>query len=168
MTTHSEAGAAVPAYSFKRRFVSPIRVGLGTATNERDGVVCGIGLFRMPKPKTQTIRQEGKRRHAREGEVVQLYHAQRTKQCFLIGLGLCTAAPQIRLYIKAEKVDIEGRPSIKHHADLDRFSERDGFLDWTDMRAFWRENHPDVIDLFLGRLVEWQAIGDQLLESADD
>lgn len=45
------------AYSYKRRFVTPIRVGLGLL------------------PKRQTIRAHGLRRHARAGEELQHYCA---------------------------------------------------------------------------------------------
>jgi hypothetical protein len=62
------------AYSFQRRFVAPILAGT----------------------KRQTIRAERKR-HARPGEVVSLYHGMRTRQCFLIAQAPCVDVQPIRL-----------------------------------------------------------------------
>lgn len=79
------------AYSFKRQFVAPIRIGLGKevfdAAYRSDSVVL--------RPKRQTIRAIGKRRHARVGETLQLYTAMRTKQFQLIGKARCTVVRHI-------------------------------------------------------------------------
>lgn len=74
------------AYSFKKRFVDPIRVGLSSVSLSFD---C--------QPKRQTIRSIGKRRHARPGETLQLYTAMRTKQCRKIGDARCMGVEGVLL-----------------------------------------------------------------------
>lgn len=86
------------AYSFKKMFVPPIQVGLGLKSADHVFEIeqpDGTFKFTTVRPKRQTIRQEGKRRHAKAGETTQLYHAMRTKQCFKIGEGRCTKTAAI-------------------------------------------------------------------------
>jgi hypothetical protein len=141
------------AYSFKRRFVNPIRVGLSK-----------ISLSFDCPPKRQTIRAIGKRRHARPGETVQLYTGMRTRQCEKIGDGRCTDALEIRIQVSAGRIDIAPgtREAITHQKPqhLDAFAVSDGFADWADMREFWREEHGDLARLgpFVGRLILWEAL----------
>ncbi|MBF0375797.1 MAG: ASCH domain-containing protein [Alphaproteobacteria bacterium] len=66
------------AYSFKARFADPIETG----------------------QKRQTIRKD-RRRHARPGETIQLYTAQRTIHCRLIGTATCVAVHRIEIGIDA-------------------------------------------------------------------
>jgi len=144
------------AYSFKERFIKPIEVGLSS-----------VRLSFDPEPKTQTIRGIGKKRHARPGENVQLYYAQRTKQCRLLGVARCLAAPGIRIFVKQERVEIEAIPHMAENArtltmaaTLDRFAISDGFGDWADMRQFWIDEHSELVRLgpFVGVLVRWEPI----------
>lgn len=69
------------AYSYKARFVEPIRLGLEP------------GPW-IPGMKRQTIRADRKR-HARPGEEIQHYRGMRTRQCFLIGRAICEAVRRI-------------------------------------------------------------------------
>lgn len=141
------------AYSFKKRFVDPIRVGLSKVSLS----------FDCP-PKRQTIRAIGKRRHARPGETVQLYYGMRTRQCEKIGEGLCVNAGGIRIHVNGGRVVIA--PGTREEnvfdtaAQLDAFAQRDGFGDWADMQTFWREEHGDLARLgpFVGVLVLWEAM----------
>lgn len=159
------------AYSFNKRFVAPIRVGLGLPVDEEI----------PPEPKRQTIRAIGKRRHARPDEVVQLYHAMRTKGCFLIGTALCSSVEPIDLYLNADVVrvgalDRPGNPVRAYTAAdgstgmLDAFARADGFGDWGEMKEFWREEHGDLKRLgpWTGLLIRWRPISRELAESADD
>lgn len=138
------------AYSFKERFIKPIRVGLSR-----------VRLSFDPPPKLQTIRAHGKRRHARPGEAVQLYYAMRTKQCQLIGVGICTEAVGIRIDFGEDFdiVSIEGQPPFGGvPADirkLDAFATRDGFKSWDDLTRFWETEHPGVKN-FEGVLIKWE------------
>lgn len=141
------------AYSFKRRFVDPIRVGLSKVSLSFD---CA--------PKQQTIRAVGKRRHARPGETLQLYTGMRTRQCEKIGDARCTTVVEIRIAVEAGCIVTAPRTDrsqvIKSPAYLDKFAVNDGFADWPDMQAFWRDEHGDLTRLgpFVGLLILWEPI----------
>jgi hypothetical protein len=128
------------AYSFKRRFVEPIRRGLGSPYPDQYGIA----------PKRQTIRAD-RRRHARPGEEVQLYCGMRTKQCFLIGTGRCTSV--LPIVITEQFINIEGT----RVRDVDAFAQRDGFKDWSDMLAFWREVNQLAVS-FSGVVISWEPV----------
>jgi len=123
----------VVAYSFRKRFVEPIRTG----------------------SKRQTIRADRKR-HARPGELMQLYCGMRTRGCFLIDETICDRVQSVRLSFDGNVVAISslrfGSPmqEITGAKALDLFATQDGFGDWNDMRAFWREEHGDIS--------EWRAV----------
>lgn len=161
------------AYSFKRRFVNPILVGLGLDPIEADRA--GI------EPKRQTIRAIGKRRHARPDEIVQLYHGMRTRQCFMIGSALCSSVEPIDVYLKSDVIrvgalDRPDAPVRSYTAAngasgmLDAFARADGFGDWGEMKEFWREEHGDLARLgpWTGLLIKWRPLSRELGESADD
>ena len=134
------------AYSFNKRFIDPIRVGLSRVSLS----------FDCP-PKRQTIRAIGKRRHARPGETLQLYHAQRTKQCVKIGEARCVSVE--RIVIQVPKDDCWLRVKIGNEEPFeatDAFAIEDGFQDVEDMWRFWRDEHPDVAT-FSGILIKWAA-----------
>ena len=135
------------AYSFKKRFIEPIRVGLST-----------ISLSFDCPPKRQTIRALGKRRHARRGETLQLYTAMRTRQCRKIGDARCVKTDNITLRICSDGdllVTIGGKLMLP--ADVDGFAQDDGFEGHEDMWLFWRENHPDT-EYFNGVLILWEPL----------
>jgi len=123
------------AYSFQRRFVAPILAGT----------------------KCQTIRAD-RRRHARPGEALQLYTGMRTKHCRLIARASCIEIVPVTLLF-SDDPDDEGvmLPGFGHPGGLDGFARDDGFVDWSDLRAFWREQHP-AIDAFTGVLIRWQPL----------
>lgn len=120
------------AYNFKARFAPPIIAGT----------------------KTQTIRANGRRRHARPGEELQLYTGMRTRGCRLLARPLCTAAlpVEIALDVLVLRVTVDGLPVY----DLNTFARRDGFEDSADFQAFWEETHGLSEDTpFLGTLIAW-------------
>lgn len=136
------------AYSFKERFIRPIEIGLGS-----------VQLSWDPAPKRQTIRANGKRRHAREGETLQLYYAMRTKQCRLIGRARCTEALPIKLWFGASDelgVDIAGDYFCGSTA-VKEFSQSDGFENTKEMVDFWRKEHASV-EYFEGVLIRWEPL----------
>lgn len=141
------------AYSFKRRFVDPIRVGLSRVSLSFD---CA--------PKCQTIRSIGRRRHARPGDTLQLYHGMRTKQCFKIGEARCVNAVGVRIHVNGGRITIapgtREENSFDKTVQLDAFAQRDGFADWTEMQSFWRDEHGDVVRLgpFVGMLILWEPL----------
>ena len=132
------------AYSFKKRFVVPIRVGLGIETSA------------AVKPKRQTIRAVGKRRHARPGETLQLYCGMRAPGCFLIGRAICTDIKAIRIVLSDTDFQIIlNKSNSLLPNEIRRFAQADGFDDEHDMLAFWREEHPGL-DEFEGVVCEWR------------
>lgn len=119
------------AYSFKARFAAPILSGT----------------------KRQTVRADRKR-HARQGEELQLYTGMRTKQCRLIGRATCRSVLPIAFNFKAGRVTVEGLFTIGTAAELDAFAVSDGFADWSELRGFWKAEH-GAIERFSGVIVHW-------------
>lgn len=137
------------AYSFKRRFVDPIRVGLGIECDVRP-------MTGPPEPKTHTIRADRKR-HARVGELIQLYCGMRTRECFLIGVAGCIVVWPIRLSLGRRAGVFLPDGERRGAKMLDVFARGDGFKDWADMREFWRVEHPGV-DEFNGAFIKWARL----------
>lgn len=135
------------AYSFQRRFGSPIRLGLVPGP-------AGKGA------KRHTVRGD-RRRHAREGEEIQLYHGMRTKDCELIGKARCTETQGITIHFRKRRSSDWLRCArfgkIDRPDGLDRFARADGFTDWADLRAFWADQHPGVRD-FAGVIIFWEPL----------
>ncbi len=140
------------AYSFKQRFVAPIRIGLGKevfdAAYQSDSVVL--------RPKRQTIRAIGRRRHARPGETLQLYTAMRTKQCEKIGDSRCTEVIPIFLVVKTSSMPIKLDGAVVDLVRMDDFARADGFENADDMHAFWKKEHG--LGYFNGVLIRWEPI----------
>lgn len=168
------------AYSFKRRFVNPIRVGLGAKPlldlHGRPMEDAGAEI----RPKRQTIRAFGKprNRHARAGETLQLFHAMRTKSCYGVGVAICESFEGILLKwsewrsfctfdVAQQEPGVWRRVGdVREIGDPDEFARADGFTDLDDMARFWSDEHGAAT--FEGGLVKWRPVGDQLMESADD
>lgn len=121
------------AYSFQKRFAPPILAG----------------------DKRQTIRGE-RLRHARPGEVLQLYTGLRTKYCRLIGTATCQLESAISIQFAASRIVYAFGAGVTtvFPGGLDAFARSDGFADWDDMRAFWTKNHHGL-SVFTGRLIRW-------------
>ena len=140
------------AYSFQPMFVDPIRVGLGLLKPKK-----------VIRPKRQTIRAAGRKRHARPGEIVQLYTRMRTPQCEKIGEGRCTGVAPIILVLDREPYVEIGvlmempKKVIQRLDSLDHFATQDGFEDWAQLRAFWAKHHPRVIT-FRGVIIFWEPV----------
>lgn len=129
------------AYSFKRRFVVPIQVGLGQV--ERiDGTEY--------QPKRQTIRADRKR-HARPGEELQLYCGMRTKGgCFLIGRARCVSVEPIGFLVCSDCILQDG----KAWPVSDEFARADGFAGAKEMADFWHAEHG--LGPWHGVLIRWE------------
>lgn len=142
----------MPAYSFKRRFVVPVARGLG--------VSYPIDFIETmeDRPKRQTIRAVGRRRHARPGEIVQCYYAMRTKQCFKIGDGRCIENIPVRITVPkygAVPLNIQIGEDASFYVTND-FANSDGFASESDMHAFWRKEHGPGD--FFGVLIKWEPL----------
>lgn len=124
------------AYSFKSRFAVAIREGW----------------------KTQTIRK-GRARHARPGEMLQLFTGMRTAHCQRICPDVrCTEVMRIVISFddegEIERIATDGVPV----RDLDAFAIQDGFIDASDMARFWRSEHGGLDGMeFIGVVIEWAA-----------
>lgn len=148
------------AYSFKSRFVTPIRIGLWLPAPSEFGV-------ELPTtPKCQTIRAEGKRRHARPGEELQLYHGLRTKSAFLIGRARCTDIKPIYIEVEAPLIIIGDQHRITTRSELDEFARNDGFKDYEDFALFWYEEHHETMNDFNGLLIRWEPLLVDMKEAA--
>jgi hypothetical protein len=116
------------AYGFKRRFVMPIFEGT----------------------KIHTVRADRKR-HARAGELLQLYYGMRTRQCRLIMQATCASVVPI-------EITMGRRPQIivaGEDRDADSFARSDGFADFDDMARFWRAEHA-TLTKFSGWKIAWE------------
>lgn len=123
------------AYSFQPRFVQAILAGT----------------------KAQTIRG-ARRRHARRGDMVQLYSGQRSRDCILLGEAPCIAADSVRLefypanflpriWVNDQRINI-----VEHNT----FAQADGFEDIHDMQRFWLAKHGN--GPFVGTIIRWTPL----------
>ena len=128
------------AYSFQARFVDPIRSGA----------------------KRQTLRGP-RRRHARPGETVQLYHGMRTRNCFPIlpEHPTCTSVARVDVSFEDGRVTVALDGVRLPPDDLEAFARADGFgsVDVTapaDFGDWWGTVHggADVEGL---TLIGWEA-----------
>lgn len=145
------------AYSFKGRFVEPIRYGLGQPINEKSFVA---------RAKRQTIRAIGKRRHARPGETLQLYYGMRTARCVKIGDARCTETFPISIEVGEKMLMVRVNGELMGFGAAHEFSLDDGFDSPEDMLAFWQEEHGR--GEFNGLLIKWEpmSLGNQLISAA--
>jgi hypothetical protein len=130
------------AYSFHPQFVTPILAGT----------------------KRQTIRADRKR-HAREGEAIQLYTGMRTKHCRAIGTANCQLVLPVTLDFAGDRV-MTGGTVFRSSANLEEFARWDGFADWPAMRDFWRETHAST-SVFSGVLIRWIEFNPARAEAAE-
>lgn len=124
------------AYNFHKRFEEQIKSGA----------------------KRQTIRNRGKRRHARPGEKLQLYFGQRTQYCRkIIDDPDCSAVLGIAITLNESgftSIRIQGRELPREH--WEQFARADGFDSLADMHNYWlrcRGTEP----MNDGVLVQWDA-----------
>lgn len=115
------------AYNFQKQFADAVEHGL----------------------KCKTIRAEGKRRHAKPGDIVTLYTGMRTKACRKLGEGVCETSTYCA--IREDGITFGNYPKV----DIDDFARSDGFRDFDDMKEWFRKMHGLP---FIGRLIEWHNI----------
>lgn len=144
------------AYSFKRRFVVPIQMGLGITLKS----FADLPPPGKPYPKRQTIRAHGKRHHAAPGGALQLYCGMRTSSCFKIGDATCLETMNVIIWIDPKTIAIERAKVLLNRDQMEQFAREDGFTDAADMAAFWRTNHAGI-DKFEGLLIKWEPINAQ-------
>lgn len=106
--------------------------------------------------KTHTIRKPGKRAHAQPGQTLQLYYAQRTKQCRKIMDAVCSGCYVVNIAVAKERLSwISLLISGNTHSieNLELFATDDGFESLEAMHAFWLDFHGP--GLFEGFLIDW-------------
>ena len=162
------------AYSFKPKFVGPIQAGLGVlpvidghpaefvldAGSKFPRAFVPVRDLDPPvRPKRQTIRAHGKRRHARPGDELQLYTGMRTKACRLIGRAQCTEVKSIILWFEEGSVAAQINGEILGPRKMKSFAQADGFKDTLEMAAFWsHENGTRNGDKWKGLLILWAPL----------
>lgn len=104
--------------------------------------------------KTHTIRKyrQGRSRHARPGEPVQLYTGMRTKHCrkLVDPDPVCLGVYDVSLnFVGPGCAWLDGEII----SNLDAFARDDGFKGWSDMDGWWVETHATA--LFDGVLIRW-------------
>jgi hypothetical protein len=143
------------AYSFQRRFVNPIRVGL-----DLDPLV---DFPPAAGPKRHTIRAPRVRGHAREGQQLDLFFGQRTRRCFLIARAVCIDVAPITLVFdndpEAEGVISPGL-GIRQwgYGSLEAFAVGDGFASWAELKKFWVGERGSAEFSFQGNIIFWESI----------
>lgn len=120
------------AYSFAPQFIEPI----------------------IARTKRQTVRAN-RRRHAREGEAIQLYTAMRTKHCrkLITPDPICIGVQPITITLDAQAEQLITGITVGHVAlsdvGIERFAERDGFASLAKgfarrrMGEFWLKAHAE-------------------------
>lgn len=121
------------AYSFQAQFRVPILIGT----------------------KRQTIRSNRKR-HARPGEIVQLYTGMRTRDCKLIGLAICSRVGPVGIGVERGWMEVGG-VRVTDPDLLDLLAVKDGFQNWAAMTTFWRRKHP-MVAVFSGVVIQWEGL----------
>jgi len=113
------------AYSFQGRFAAAVESGA----------------------KHQTIRANGKRRHAKPGDKLQLYTGMRTKACHKLRDAVCHDACPITLD--------RDRVTTFHpqeFLDPEMIAKLDGFSSWVEMRDWFEKMHGLP---FSGTMIRW-------------
>lgn len=123
------------AYSFQKRFAPRIADG----------------------SKSHTIRAQ-RTRHARPGEMLQLFTGMRTSSCIkIIPDPQCIRAEPISIWFDDNGAIREIRIDAEPVEDLDFFAVSDGFESLADMSGFWTLTH-GLFRRFDGALIGWVPV----------
>ena len=122
------------AYNFKARFAPSILDG----------------------SKVQTCRLEGKRRHARQGEELQLYTGLRTVSTRLLARSQCESTALFLIDIGERSLRLDTFPV--RGDELQEFAARDGFPSWDELLGFFLETHDGKGHVLQGSVIRWGAL----------
>lgn len=107
--------------------------------------------------KVQTCRLVGKRRHARQGEELQLYTGLRTVSTRLLGRARCESTASFRLGLAGPgSLFLDGFPV--RGDELTEFAIRDGFDSWSQMLEWMCFTHGEKSEQLLGIVIRWGAL----------
>jgi len=84
--------------------------------------------------KTSTIRADGKRRHARVGDLVQAYVGMRTPDCVLLLVAPCTRSLPIEIH--ASHVVADGQRKV-NPAYYETLARSEGFASFGNLQAWF-------------------------------
>lgn len=101
--------------------------------------------------KRQTIRAFRKY-PIKVGDPLYLYTGLRTKHAKRLRVTTCLSTHLIHIDL-SRNVIILPNAVFNTTGELNRFARRDGFSDWADMKAFWKETHKGR--MFKGTLIRW-------------
>lgn len=146
-------------FSFRPRFVNPIRAGLGLPDlADVDRFPPSRGLV-----KRQTIRAERKDgKRPKPGDELHLFTGMRQPGCLRIvprQIAFVREVGGIILHVgeDSRRFDrVQMHKSVQMRVgSLDEFAHGDGFADWDELRAFWAAEHKGV-HKFAGFITLWQ------------
>jgi hypothetical protein len=111
--------------------------------------------------KRQTIRRAGRSKPPTVGEELQLYTGQRTKQCRLLGTGICIHVQPCVIKPEAKKVLFSGEYSWDWREaqsnEIYYLAHADGFVSTKDFFNFFAEsNREHGVDKFVGNIIKWE------------
>jgi hypothetical protein len=119
---------------FRPRFIEPIKAGT----------------------KCQTIRPLGKRRIL-PGDDLSLRHwLEKPYRSPQVKIAVATARPTQVVEITQSGVKLADRRRVRNVRELDAFAVRDGFVDWDEMRTYWKDMHGPA--RFLSMLIPWLPV----------
>ena len=110
------------------------------------------------RAKRRTIRAYGKRRHARPGDMLQLYTGMRTKRCEKLLEVPCRSTSHVAMLPdKVVVVPISQQRDgqivyIVRRGELDEFAHLDGLENWMSMRELFEQMHGWP---FGGLMIQW-------------
>jgi hypothetical protein len=125
------------AYNFHPKFVNPI----------------------VAYRKRRTVRQNGKRRHARPGEFLQLYTGMRTRNCKKIIESdvICVEVAEISIEVAVDQIDRICVNGTTIADTIEEFARDDGFSGARSMHKFWLSAFGPGV--FEGTLICWLLCG---------
>lgn len=127
------------AYGCKEQFVNSIRQ-------------------RIKRQTMRNFRAEPSR-HARPGELIQLYARMRRPDCYkIIPDPVCMSVEPVRLNLAARSVIIgprKGARRLHRLGDVNDFAQADGFDDWRSLCAWFQKTH-GITDSWSGVLICWR------------
>ncbi|MCJ9428569.1 hypothetical protein [Kordiimonas marina] len=119
----------MPALNFQKRFAPLVESGA--------------------KPQTiRAWRKDG--RDVKQGDRLFLYTGMRTKACRKLGESICTGTSPV--IIHEDGMVLGGMLLPNHTPILNSIANRDGFVSWSEMHTWFRQEHGPI---FGGQLIEW-------------
>lgn len=124
----------MPSYNFKQQFAEAVRTGA----------------------KRQTIRQRGKRKPPKAGDIAHCFTGLRTQQVSRLGKFPIESVEQIGISASGRTVSMprDGRWHELDEAELQALAQADGFASVDDFFAFFQSEHGLT---FSGYLIKWRT-----------